>query len=107
VVSGQFSRLPKKVFDKVKRVSVGGMGISAITYSELQFGVSNSNDPERHLKTDSKKKRFALLGYDPRVGWPPWQRPEWPILQTWISPLNRERGEEIIGRPPFPGSQLL
>ena len=39
---------PQKVFERFKRHRVGEIGISAITYSELCFGVANSAAPERN-----------------------------------------------------------
>jgi len=34
---------PSKVFNKLKTFKFGALGISAITYSELQFGISKSS----------------------------------------------------------------
>lgn len=33
---------PKDVFDKLNKLKIGDIGISSITYCELQYGVSNS-----------------------------------------------------------------
>ena len=39
---------PKVVFERVSQYRVGDLGISAITYSELAYGVANSSDPEKN-----------------------------------------------------------
>lgn len=39
---------PKNVFEKFKQYRVGDIGISAITYSELAYGVANSHDIEKN-----------------------------------------------------------
>lgn len=41
-------RNPQKVFERMEERRVGEVGISAITYSELQFGVANSSAPEQN-----------------------------------------------------------
>lgn len=41
-------RRPSRVFARFKRHRPGDIGISAITYSELSYGVANSTDPERN-----------------------------------------------------------
>lgn len=41
-------RSPQQVIDRFKRLRVGDVGVSAITVCELQFGVSNSSQPERN-----------------------------------------------------------
>ena len=41
-------RRPPKVFERFKRHRVGDIGISAITYSELCFGVANSSRPDEN-----------------------------------------------------------
>ena len=41
-------RRPPKAFERFKRHRVGAIGISAVTYSELCFGVANSAAPERN-----------------------------------------------------------
>ena len=42
-------RSPAHVYERFKRLKIGDVGISAITYCELQFGVANSAKPERNL----------------------------------------------------------
>jgi tRNA(fMet)-specific endonuclease VapC len=37
-----------KIQKKFKNLKIGDIGISAITYAELQFGVSNSSKPEQN-----------------------------------------------------------
>ena len=37
-----------KIQKKFERLKIGDVGISAITYAELQFGVSNSSKPEQN-----------------------------------------------------------
>ena len=39
---------PKKVFDRFRKLVVGDIGISAITYAELEYGVANSQAPDRN-----------------------------------------------------------
>jgi len=46
---------PKRVFEKVRERHVGEVGISAITYAELEYGVANSSDP--------RSNRIALLEF--------------------------------------------
>jgi len=41
-------RSPPSVYARVKRLRVGDVGISAITYCELQFGVAKSSNPNRN-----------------------------------------------------------
>ena len=41
-------RSPRKVFERMQDQEIGDVTISAITYSELQFGVANSSDPEQN-----------------------------------------------------------
>ena len=39
---------PKKVFDQFRKLDVGDVGISAITCGELEFGIANSQAPDRN-----------------------------------------------------------
>ena len=41
-------RNPRRVFDRLRSQEIGDVGISAITFSELQFGVANSSDQEQN-----------------------------------------------------------
>jgi tRNA(fMet)-specific endonuclease VapC len=41
-------RSPIKVFSRLRRCAIGDVGISAITYSELEFGVSNSSKSQQN-----------------------------------------------------------
>jgi tRNA(fMet)-specific endonuclease VapC len=41
-------RAPPDVYDRFKQLRVGDVGISAITYCELQFGVAKSSRPEEN-----------------------------------------------------------
>lgn len=43
-------RSPRQVIDRFKRLRVGDVGVSAITVCELQFGVSDSSQPERNQR---------------------------------------------------------
>ena len=43
-------RSADQVMHRFKRLRVGDVGISAITVCELQFGVSNSSQPERNQR---------------------------------------------------------
>ncbi len=49
------NRAPDKVYQRFETLRVGDVGISAITYCELQFGISNSKNPE--------KNQQALTGF--------------------------------------------
>ena len=39
---------PPKVFRKFQALNIGQVSISAITYSEMQYGISNSSQPDRN-----------------------------------------------------------
>lgn len=39
---------PQKAFARFRSLSVGDVGISAITYAELAYGVAQSSDPSRN-----------------------------------------------------------
>ena len=41
-------RSPREVFDRFRTLRVGDVGVSAITYCELQFGVAKSSRPEEN-----------------------------------------------------------
>lgn len=41
-------RSPEHVYQRFRRLHVGDVGISAITFCELQFGVSNSANPDKN-----------------------------------------------------------
>jgi len=41
-------RAPESLYAKFKKLKVGDVGVSAITYCELQFGVSRSSRPEKN-----------------------------------------------------------
>ena len=41
-------RSPPVVYDRLKKLHVGDVGVSAITYCELQFGVARSSRPEEN-----------------------------------------------------------
>ncbi len=41
-------RSPDNVYDRLMPLRVGDVGVSAITFCELQFGVSNSAKPEKN-----------------------------------------------------------
>ncbi len=41
-------RSPAHLYDRFKRLHVGDVGVSAITFCELQFGVSKSAKPEKN-----------------------------------------------------------
>ena len=43
-------RSPEQVMLRFKRLRVGDVGVSAITVCELQFGVSNSSQPEKNQR---------------------------------------------------------
>ena len=41
-------KTPQKVFRRIHEQVVGDIGISAITFSELEFGVANSSNPDQN-----------------------------------------------------------
>ncbi|MFW6367066.1 MAG: type II toxin-antitoxin system tRNA(fMet)-specific endonuclease VapC [bacterium] len=41
-------RSPEDVYQRFRRLHVGDVGISAITFCELQFGVSKSGNPDKN-----------------------------------------------------------
>jgi len=43
-------RSPDHVYQRFRRLRIGDIGISAITFCELQFGVSNSAQPESNQR---------------------------------------------------------
>jgi tRNA(fMet)-specific endonuclease VapC len=43
-------RSPPDVYDRFKQLHVGDVGVSAITYCELQFGVAKSSRPEENQR---------------------------------------------------------
>ncbi len=48
-------RSPAEVYEHFQKLRVGDVGVSSITFCELQFGVSNSANPE--------KNQFALTKF--------------------------------------------
>jgi tRNA(fMet)-specific endonuclease VapC len=61
-------RSPKNVFDRLRRCAIGDVGVSAITYSELEFGASNSRDPQgnRNLLNQFVAP-LDVIAYEPQV----------------------------------------
>ncbi len=45
---------PAQVLEKFKGLSVGDIGISAITLAELQFGIMKSSNPEKNREALDK-----------------------------------------------------
>ena len=41
-------RSPPQVYKRLRKLSIGDVGISAITFCELQFGVTNSSKPDKN-----------------------------------------------------------
>ena len=41
-------RSPPQVYKRLRKLRIGDVGISAITFCELQFGVTNSSKPEKN-----------------------------------------------------------
>ena len=41
-------RSPPQVYKRLRKLRIGEVGISAITFCELQFGVTNSSKPEKN-----------------------------------------------------------
>lgn len=58
-------RKPVNVLDKFKSLSIGTIGISAITLAELQFGVMKSSDPKRNQEAlDKFLTPLEILDFD-------------------------------------------
>jgi len=56
---------PKEIIRKLKKVSVGDVGISTITVSELQFGVDNSLHRQKNqTRLNEFLSPFVILPYD-------------------------------------------
>ena len=59
------NKRPSKVIIKFKEFEVGEIGISSITVSELQYGVSKSiNRKKNQLRLDAFLAPFEILPYD-------------------------------------------
>ncbi|QYM79216.1 type II toxin-antitoxin system VapC family toxin [Horticoccus luteus] len=60
---------PASVFKRFKPIPVGDIGISSITYSELCFGVSKSQQVARNLAAlQSFVSPLEIIPYDDTVG---------------------------------------
>ena len=58
------NRHPQSLIDRIKQEQAGDIGISAITLSELQFGVSKSaNKVKNQQRLDEFLMPFSLLDY--------------------------------------------
>lgn len=56
---------PLNVLDKFKSLSIGSIGISAITLAELQFGVMKSSDPNKNQEAlDKFIAPLEILDFD-------------------------------------------
>ena len=59
---------PPQVFERFRQHSVGEIGISAITYSELSYGVANSQQPEKNQHAlDTFVAPLEVLPYPPEA----------------------------------------
>lgn len=47
-------RSPERVYERFQRLQIGDVGISSITFCELQYGVSKSSKPEENQLNLSK-----------------------------------------------------
>jgi tRNA(fMet)-specific endonuclease VapC len=62
-------RRPEAVFERFRGLSVGEVGISAITYSELCYGVEKSGNPERNAAALSQfTAPLEVLPYPEEAG---------------------------------------
>jgi tRNA(fMet)-specific endonuclease VapC len=63
------NRKNPKLLERLRSYSIGEVGISAITYAELRFGVENSNRPAENI---DRLERFLLpleiLPFDAAAG---------------------------------------
>jgi predicted nucleic acid-binding protein len=61
-------RSPREVFDRFRTLRVGDVGVSAIKYCELQFGVAKSSRPEENQRVLAEFLcPLEVLGF-PRCG---------------------------------------
>ena len=59
---------PRQAFDRFRQHQVGEIGISAVTYSELCYGVANSQHPERNQHAlDTFVAPLEVLAYPPEA----------------------------------------
>ena len=59
---------PVEVFARFREHRVGDVGISAITYSELAYGVANSRQPEQNrLALEEFLAPLEIVAYSPEV----------------------------------------
>ena len=59
---------PRHVFDRFRQHQVGEIGISAITYSELSYGVANSQNHSRNQHAlDTFVAPLEVLAYPPEA----------------------------------------
>lgn len=78
---------PKRVVERFERLRIGDVAISAITYSELSFGVANSSAPERNgLALQEFIAPLELAAYSPEIA------PIYGELRTILSRKGRPIG---------------
>jgi tRNA(fMet)-specific endonuclease VapC len=70
---------PEKVFRRFREFQVGDVGISAITYSELEFGVENSSNPQRN-----REALYEFLAPLEIAPYPPEVAPVYGSLRTHL-----------------------
>ena len=59
---------PQHVFAKFHRLTVGDVGLSAITYAELEYGVAHSGDPEQnHMALSEFPAPLEILDFQVHV----------------------------------------
>jgi len=84
---------PPEVFARFREHRVGDVGISAVTYSELAYGVANSSRPEQnHLALEQFVAPLEIEAYPPQVA---------PVYGRIRAHLRR------AGRPIGPLDQLI
>jgi tRNA(fMet)-specific endonuclease VapC len=59
---------PIEVFEKFKKLNIGDLKISSITYAELYFGAYNSQDVEKNLQTIKNfLLPFEIIDFDEKA----------------------------------------
>ena len=75
---------PERMFRKFRECQVGDVGISSITYSELEFGVENSSNPQRNR--EALYEFLAPLEIEP---YPPEAAPVYGSLRAHLQRKGR------------------
>ena len=59
---------PQHVFARFRRLTIGDVGLSAITYAELEYGVAHSSDPAQNRMALSEfLAPLEILDFETRI----------------------------------------